>query len=81
MDWKDQRKQAVFRQMRVAILAVALPFVMAVGPIAGYFVGGWIGGALGHVEWGHTVGLVLGAAGSVHQTILIIRRILRETKE
>jgi hypothetical protein len=72
--------QAVFRQIRVAMLAVALPFVMAVGPVAGYFVGGWIGGQVGHIEWARVIGLVAGMAASVHQTILINRRIVREMR-
>jgi len=72
--------QAVFRQIRVAMLAVALPFVMAVGPIAGYFVGGWIGEQVGYIEWARVIGLVAGMAASVHQTVLIIRRILREMR-
>jgi len=54
--------------------------VMAVGPVAGYFIGGWIGGKLGSAGVGHLTGLAFGAAASVYQTILIIRRILHETK-
>lgn len=75
-----ENPQALFRQIRVAMLAVALPFVMAVGPIVGYFVGGWIGGQVGHDAAGRLAGLAFGAAAGVHQTILIIRRIVRETR-
>ena len=71
---------AFLRQLRMALLAVALPFVMAVGPVAGYMIGGWIGESSGHGAGGRLMGLVLGAAASVYQTILIIRRILREMK-
>ncbi len=76
----EPRNQPVFRQVRVAMLAVTLPLVMAVGPVAGYFIGGWIGAQVGYAAWGRLIGLVLGVAASVQQTVLIIRRILRETK-
>lgn len=76
----DQDKQSAFRQARIAILALALPFVMAVGPVAGYFLGRAAGAWLGGGAWGPRLGILFGAAASVHQTVLIIRRILRETK-
>jgi len=72
------KNEAFFRQVRVVALAAALPFVMAVGPIAGYLGGQWIGERLGHASWGRLAGLVLGVVAGVHQTVLIIRRILRE---
>ncbi len=73
-------KDPFFRQFRVAVLALALPFVMAVGPVAGYYIGSWIGAALGYRLWGGGVGLAAGTAASIQQTVLIIRRILREMK-
>lgn len=74
------KSQTVFRQVRVTMLAVALPFVMAVGPVAGYLVGRWVGGQIGHTAGAGTIGLLAGFAASVHQTVLIIRRIFRETR-
>jgi len=70
----------LFRQIRMAALAVALPFVMAVGPVVGYIMGGWLGEQIGRGATGRLAGLALGAAASLYQTILIIRRILREMK-
>ncbi|MCX8038510.1 MAG: hypothetical protein N3D11_15925 [Candidatus Sumerlaeia bacterium] len=75
-----ERKDVFFRQFRVAVLAMALPFVMAVGPVAGYYVGAWIGTAVGYRVWGGAIGLAAGVAASIQQTILIIRRIFREMK-
>ena len=76
----SQRSRAVYSQIRVVGLAVVLPFVMVAGPIAGYIGGGWIGERLGYTTGGKLLGLLLGAAASVHQTILIIRRLLHEVK-
>lgn len=70
----------VYRQIRVIGLAAALPFIMVVGPVVGYFAGGWIGERLGYTASGRLLGLLLGAAASVRQTILIIRRLLHEVK-
>jgi hypothetical protein len=67
-----------FRQFRTVSLAAVLPLVMVVGPVLGYFLGDWIGGQMGWGVWTNYVGLAFGAAASLQQTILIIRRILKE---
>jgi hypothetical protein len=76
----DRRSREFYRQIRVVSLAVFLPMIMVVGPVAGYFGGGWIGERLGSAPLGRVLGLVAGAIAGVHQTIHIIRRILRELK-
>lgn len=75
-----EKKEAVFQQIRVVMLAVALPFVMAVGPVAGYIGGEWIGDRVGHGSSGKLIGLLLGFVAGIFQTVIIIRRILRELK-
>jgi len=76
----SEKKEAVFRQIRVAMMAVVLPFVMAVGPVVGYIGGGWIGERVGQGPSGRLIGLVAGFAAGIYQTVMIIRRILRELK-
>lgn len=74
------RSRPVFRHIRVAGLALVLPFIMGVGPVVGYLAGDWIGRQAGYVGWGRLIGLLAGAVASAHQTILIIRRLMQELK-
>jgi len=66
---------------RRAALATTIPFLMAVGPIAGWFLGEWIGRRAGHPEVGALVGLAVGLGAGGRQAYLITRQIVRESRE
>lgn len=57
-------------------LALMLPTVMAVSPLAGYLVGLWIGRWIGW-EPMKFVGLLVGLASGIRQSIDIIRKLGR----
>jgi len=77
---RDRRRSEVYRQVRIVGLALVLPFIMAAGPVVGYFIGAWIGRLVGDPFWPRMIGLAVGVAAGVHQTFQIIRRILSEMK-
>ena len=76
---KDSTPEAI-RLMRLASIAVVIPAVMGLSPLVGWFGGSWIGGFWGYELWGAVVGIVLGFAAGLRETILLVRRIIAETK-
>jgi hypothetical protein len=59
-----------------------IPMMMAVGPVLGYFLGAWLESKFGHAPWLSFGCVILGAAASVRQIILILRRARpRESKD
>jgi len=65
---------------RLASLAVTIPAVLVLSPLVGWFLGRWGGGFLGHARLGSLVGVALGVAAGIMQTIDVIRRISKELK-
>ncbi|MDX2176172.1 MAG: AtpZ/AtpI family protein [Candidatus Sumerlaeia bacterium] len=55
-------------------LALMLPITMASSPIVGYFLGAWIGDAVGW-EGLRFVGLILGLAAGIRESAAIIKRL------
>lgn len=68
------------RAQRAAELArgigayTVIPVMMAVGPVLGYLLGSWLESKFGHAPWLSFGCVILGAAASVRQIILILRR-------
>ncbi|MBN1868378.1 AtpZ/AtpI family protein [Candidatus Sumerlaeota bacterium] len=68
------------RQLRLAGVALAIPTILAVSPLVGFYLGRWIGGLFDKPQAVGIVGLVLGFAAGVRETIRLIRRIQSELK-
>jgi F0F1-type ATP synthase assembly protein I len=51
----------------------ALPTMMVIGLLGGYFVGAWLEGRYGHAPWMSFGGLVLGGVASVRKVVQTVR--------
>jgi hypothetical protein len=59
-------------------LALYVPIVLVVAPLAGFFGGQWLDGKLGTGSWLAWLGILLGFAAAARQIYHIVRRIQRE---
>jgi hypothetical protein len=74
-------KRPTSRLIRVASLATLIPFMMAVGPLMGWFIGQWIGRRLSYESTGALIGLAFGLAAGAREAYGMTRRIIDEMKE
>ena len=65
------------RQVRQASIAMTIPMVMAAGPLVGWGLGWAARRYLGAPNWVMLVGVVVGLAAGIRQTILLIRQLER----
>jgi len=56
-------------------IATSIPFVMAAGPIVGYFLGNWLDGWLETGPYLMIIFSVLGLVSSIRETIKLIQRL------
>ena len=56
-------------------IATSIPFVMAAGPIVGYFLGNWLDGWLATGPYLMIIFSVLGLVSSIRETIKLIQRL------
>lgn len=56
-------------------IATSIPFVMAAGPIVGYFLGSWLDGWLSTGPYLMTICSILGLVSSARETIKLIQRL------
>ena len=55
-------------------LLTAIPFVLLVGPVAGYYLGAALDARWSHAPWGVAGGIVLGLVASARVTMQFIRQ-------
>ena len=67
--------------LRSAGLLLAIPGLLIVSPLVGFFIGGWLDRKLGTSPWLLIVGLVLGFVTAGRETFRIYRRYLAEEEE
>jgi len=67
-----------FEGMRTAGLLLAIPTLLIVSPLVGFFLGNWLDGKLRTSPWLMLVGLVLGFVTAGRETYKIYRRYLAE---
>lgn len=63
---------------RAAGMLLAIPSLLVVAPLVGFFLGKWVDRRLGCTPWGSFAGLVLGFIAAVREIIDIIRRVQAE---
>lgn len=59
----------------------ALPAMLVIGLLGGYFVGAWLEGRYGHAPWLSFTGLVLGGAASVRKVVQTLQTEQRRQKQ
>jgi F0F1-type ATP synthase assembly protein I len=74
-------KNSPYGAFRTAGLLLAIPTLLIVAPLVGFFVGSWLDGRLRSGPWLGIAGLVLGFAAAGRETYLIYRRYQAEEEE
>ncbi len=67
--------------VRSAGLLLAIPTLLIVSPLVGFFVGSWLDGRLKSTPWLSILGLLLGFAAAGRETHRIYRRYEQEERE
>jgi F0F1-type ATP synthase assembly protein I len=70
-----------YAALRSAGLLLAIPTLLIVSPLVGFFVGSWVDRALHTAPWFTIIGLVLGFIAAGRETWLIYRRSLEEEEK
>ncbi len=78
---KSQRPEPRFDGLRSAGLLLAIPTLLIVAPLVGFFLGSWFDRRFKTTPWIGIVGLVLGFAAAGRETYLIYRRYLAEEEQ
>ena len=68
-----RRRTSVTARLQQAGLLTAIPFVLLVGPIIGYYLGSALERRWAVAPWGMGAGIVLGLLASARVTIQLIR--------
>jgi ATP synthase protein I len=74
-------KRSSTEGLRTAGLLLAIPTLLIVSPLVGFFVGNWLDQRLHSAPWLGIVGLVLGFAAAGRETYRIYRRYTAEEEE
>ena len=69
------------RGLRSAGLLLAIPTLLIVSPLVGFFVGSWLDRRFGISPWLTIVGLVLGFVAAGRETTKLYRRYIAEEEE
>lgn len=79
--WQTEKKNKRIEGLRQIGVATTIPFLLASGPLIGYFLGDWLDGKLDTGPYLMVGGVVLGLAASIRETIRLLRRLARMTEE
>lgn len=74
----NKNKSEFFLRARQIGILTAVPLVLPLGPLIGYFLGHWIDQKFGIDPFATIVMILLGVAASVRETIRMIREALRQ---
>ena len=74
------KKQVFYKWVKLGGMLSFIPIVLAAGAIAGYFLGDYLTKRFNFPAWTSLVLMALGFAGSVRETIRIIRIALKTEK-
>ena len=56
-----------------------LPFILLLGPLIGFYMGGWIDRKTGFAPYGTVLMIILGFAASVRETARMLRDVMRQS--
>ena len=74
-------KDPDFKGLRTAGLLLAIPTLLIVSPLVGFFLGSWIDRRFGTSPWFTILGLVLGFVAAGRETYRIYQRSQQEENE
>ena len=74
------KKNAFLSQVKQLGVLTTIPIILLVGPIIGFYIGGWIDGKFHVYPWFTIIFIVLGFVASAKQIIYLLKEVLREDK-
>ena len=77
----SQQDDPRFGGLRTAGLLLAIPTLLIVSPLVGFFLGSWVDRRLKTSPWLTIIGLILGFVAAGRETYLIYRRYQAEEEE
>lgn len=72
-------KPEFFAQVRQIGILTAIPLILPLGPLIGFFMGRWVDQKFGFYPCATIALIVLGFAASVRETVRMIRDVLRNS--
>ena len=73
-----EKKDAYLRQVKQIGALTAVPIILFVGPMAGYFAGNWIDSKFRFYPWGTILFLILGFVASGREIFRLLSQVLKE---
>ncbi len=73
-----KRENDSYRSLRSAGILLAIPTLLIVAPLVGFFLGSWLDRRFHSAPWIAAVGLILGFVAAGRETYLIYRRYTAE---
>ena len=61
---------------QVITLGMTIPLLLGAGPIVGIYLGQWIGGLFHYAEPGSFIGLLIGFAAGIRETVHVVKRLM-----
>lgn len=80
MALSDKQKADLYRWIKIGGILSFLPFILAAGPLAGYFLGDYLEKSLHLPKYISAICIIIGFLTSVREAIRVIRITLREEK-
>ena len=75
-----EKKDALYTQVKLIGALTAVPIILLIGPVAGYFIGDWIDRKFRFYPWGTVLFLVMGFAASGREIFRLFKQVLKEDK-
>lgn len=76
---RDRQKTEHFQRIRQIGILTAVPFILPLGPLIGFFLGRWLDRRFGTEPVLVVVLIALGFAASVRETVRMIRDAMRQS--
>lgn len=78
---RSDKLTKTYKWIKIGGLLSFIPFIMAAGPLAGYFLADYLQKRFGFPGFTAAVLIILGFAGSARETVRIIKLALKTDKE
>ncbi len=75
-----KKKDAYLRQLKQIGGLTAVPIILLVGPVVGYFIGDWLDRKFQIFPWCTVIFLILGFVAAGREVSRMLKEILREDK-
>ena len=76
-DYKD----AVYSQLKQLSVLTVIPVILLVGPLVGFFIGGWIDRRAGSYPWFTLLFLILGFTAAGREITRLLKQVLKDDKQ